>query len=121
MGVGKPIADSHPKLFKVKQGRFIQKQIALKLYERANALHVPSGLCEISKFQRSLPGYQIIGYHDYLVIMHAMHVFMRGLGVIKRLFCTKTATIIMQLISKNETSFKCQSCSDISETIERKR
>ena len=55
IAVGKAIADSHPKLLKVKQGRVIQKQIALKLCKKANILPSPCGIRGISK-----PGYQIM-------------------------------------------------------------
>ena len=60
LAVGKAIADNHPKLLKFKQGRLIQKRSALVLYRKANILPGPCGLREISKFQGSLPGYQII-------------------------------------------------------------
>ena len=54
LAVGKAIADNHT------QGKFIQKKVALDLYKKANISPGPCGLCEISKFQGSLPGYQII-------------------------------------------------------------
>ena len=54
------IADNHPKVKQFKQGKFIQKKVALDLYKKANILHGPCSLREISKFQGTLPGYQII-------------------------------------------------------------
>ena len=58
--MGKALADNHTKLQQLKMGRPIQKQIALKLYKKANIFPGPCSLCEISKFQGSLPGCQII-------------------------------------------------------------
>ena len=47
---GKAIADNHLKLKQIKQGKPIQKQLALKLYKRANISPGACGLREISKF-----------------------------------------------------------------------
>ena len=41
-------------------GRPVQKKVALELFQKANILPGPCGHREISKFQGSLPGYQII-------------------------------------------------------------
>ena len=60
LAVGKALADKHPKLQQLKMGRPVQKKVALELFQKANILPGPCGLCEISKFQESLPGYQII-------------------------------------------------------------
>ena len=60
LAVGKAIADSHSKVKQFKLGKLIQKKVALDLYKKANILPGPCGLREISKFQGSLPGYQII-------------------------------------------------------------
>ena len=60
LAVGKAIADNHSKVKQFKQGKLIQKKVALDLYKKANVLPGPCGLREISKFQGSLPGYQII-------------------------------------------------------------
>ena len=60
LAVGKALADNHPKLLKLKQGKPIQKRLALDLYKKANVLPGPCGLREISKLQGSLPDYQII-------------------------------------------------------------
>ena len=45
-------------------GRPIQKRLALDLYKKANVLPGPCGLGKISKFQGTLPGYQIIAIHE---------------------------------------------------------
>ena len=58
--MGKAIADNHTKVKQFKDGQLIQKKVALDLYKKANILPGPCGLREISKFQGSLPGYQII-------------------------------------------------------------
>ena len=60
LAVGKALADKHPKLQQLKMGRPVQKKVALELFQKANILPGPCGLREISKFQGSLPGYQII-------------------------------------------------------------
>ena len=60
LAVGKALADNHPKVKLFKQGKLIKKKVALELYKRANILPGACGLREISKFQGSLPGYQII-------------------------------------------------------------
>ena len=60
VAVGKALADKHPKLQQLKMGRPVQKKVALELFHKANILPGPCGLREISKFQGSLPGYQII-------------------------------------------------------------
>ena len=60
LAVALPIINNQPKLKQLKQEKAIQKQEALKLYKRANVLPGPCGLSEINKFQRALPGYQII-------------------------------------------------------------
>ena len=60
LAVGKALADNHPKLQQLKMGRPVQKKVALELFQKANILPGPCGLREISKFQGSLPGYQII-------------------------------------------------------------
>jgi hypothetical protein len=59
LAVGQALADNHTKLLQFKQGRAIQKRVALKLYKKANVLPGACGLREISKFQGVLPGYQI--------------------------------------------------------------
>jgi hypothetical protein len=59
LAVGQALADNHTKLLQFKQGRAIQKRVALKLYKKANVLPGPCGHREISKFQGALPGYQI--------------------------------------------------------------
>ena len=51
LSVGKAIADKHPKVKQVKQGKLIQKKVALNLYKKANILPGPCGLREIGKFQ----------------------------------------------------------------------
>ena len=60
LAVGKALPDKHPKLQQLKMGRPVQKKVALELFQKANILPGPCGLCKISKFQESLPGYQII-------------------------------------------------------------
>ena len=72
LAVGKATADNHLKLLKFKQVRLIQKRSALVLYKKANVLPGPCGLCEISKFQGSLPGYQItvIDFHARNTIIY---------------------------------------------------
>ena len=60
LALGKALADKHPKLQQLKMGRPVQKKVALELFQKANILPGPCGLREISKFQGSLPGYQII-------------------------------------------------------------
>jgi ferredoxin len=60
IAVGQAMADKHPKLKQFKNGQLIQKQVALKLYKRANVLPGPCGLRDISKFQGVLGGYQIV-------------------------------------------------------------
>ena len=90
LAVGRAIADNHPKLLKFKQGRLIQKQSALDLYKKANILPGPCGLREISKFQGSLPGYQII-----VIDFHARNTSIyEGPRAEKKLFCIRTAIII---------------------------
>ena len=71
LAVGRAIADNHHKLLKFKQGRLIQKRSALDLYKKANILPGPCSLCKISKFQGSLPGYQIIFMLVILAYMRA--------------------------------------------------
>ena len=60
IAVGKALADNDPKVKQFKLGKLIQKRVALELYKKANIFPGPCGLREISKFQGSLPGYQII-------------------------------------------------------------
>ena len=60
LAVGKALADNHSQVQQIKMGRPIQKRLALDIYKKANVLPGPCGLREISKFQGSLPGYQII-------------------------------------------------------------
>ena len=83
LAVGKAIADNHTKVKQFKQGKFIQKKEALDLCERANISPGPCGLCEISKFQGSLPGYQII-----VIDFHARKILvsMRAHGQEKNCF-----------------------------------
>ena len=89
LAVGKAIADNHSKVKQFKQGKFIQKKVALDLYKKANVLPGPSGLREISKFQGSLPGYQII-----VIDFHARNTSIyEGPRAEKKLFCVRTAII----------------------------
>ena len=60
LAVGKALADNHPKLKQIKDGKIIQKKIALELYKRANILLGSCGLREVSRFQGVLLGYQVI-------------------------------------------------------------
>ena len=60
IAVGKALADNDPKVKQFKLGKLIQKRVASELYKKANIFPGPCGLCEISKFQGSLPGYRII-------------------------------------------------------------
>jgi hypothetical protein len=57
--LGKALVECHPKLKQIKNGRIIQKQLALELCKKANVLPGPCGLREISKFQGVLEGFQI--------------------------------------------------------------
>ena len=60
LAVGKALADNHSQVQRIKMDRPIQKRLALDIYKKANVLPGPCGLHKISKFQGSLPGYQII-------------------------------------------------------------
>ena len=51
LAVGQALADNHPKLKQIRNGRAIQKKLALDLYQKANVLPDPCGLREVSKFQ----------------------------------------------------------------------
>ena len=89
--MGRAIAHNHPKLLKFKQGRLIQKRSALDLYKKANILPGPCGLRKISKFQGSLPGYQII-----VIDFHAHNTSIyKGPRAEKELFCIRMVIIIM--------------------------
>lgn len=90
LAVAKAIADNHPKVKQFKQGKPIQEKVALDLYKKANVLPDPCGLHEISKFQGSLPGYQIIVI-DFRA--HNTSIY-EGPQREKKLFCTRTMIII---------------------------
>jgi hypothetical protein len=60
LAVSQALADNHLKLLQFKQGKAIQKRVALELYKKANVLPGPCGLREVSKLQGILPRYQIV-------------------------------------------------------------
>ena len=81
IAVGKALADNHTQLKQLKMGRPIQKQIALKLYKKANIFPGPCGLREISKFQGSLPVKNVSHFfRTILLILVLIHATLACVG-----------------------------------------
>jgi len=57
---GKALVDKHPKFSYIRDGRKIQKQLALELHQKASIPLDPCGLEEIVQFQSVLSNYQIV-------------------------------------------------------------